>query len=269
MSHGFSSFNEPLRDNCSSRGSANWHYCLLHVIQSSSLSALIEPRAVLTARVPNQSNLMTVESTNFTSRSSLCRKAIQTACSFPHSNKAWGCNRGTLELCIQGLNEAHYFQFFSLILITQLCSRSKMLYIHRKTRHMTKKDTQSYWIPVSLSQSYTVLNWCRLYRMDVLGAKGKCVWLLRLRKVPTVSTVRDVIQRDGLYSRHMLCPRPYCQWLWPQQMTTDGHEGRWGSAVRVSFLLATELRTGSSTCPEITYFMLVRQKTKLFCFSYL
>lgn len=69
----------------------------------------------------------------------------------------------------------------------------------------------------------------------------------------------DVIRGEGLYSRHMLRPLPSCQWLWPQQMTTDGHEGRWGSAVHVSSLLAQRAEDQLHTCPEIELFISARR----------
>ena len=88
LTHGFQSLNEPLRDNCSTRVSANWHRRLPRAIPSSLPQGLIEQQAVFTARLSEPvATPTTTESTNFRSSSSLGRWARR-------------CHLQTLDVCL-------------------------------------------------------------------------------------------------------------------------------------------------------------------------
>lgn len=124
--------------------------------------------------------------------------------------------------------------------------------------------TQSYWIQLSLSQSYTILNWCRLYSRHVLGAKGKCVWLLRYSKVRTASLWRDpkgwLVLRAHAVSSSIL----------PVALTSTDDNGRpreaMGKCCTCQFSAGERTEDWLHTCPEISlFFMSVRVKMKLFC----
>lgn len=187
LTRGFLSLNEPLRDNCPSRVSANCHPCLLHVSQApvSIHCQSFQPVE------PNDRWVHKFQIKLFTWHPSNTNTALW---HFPQSNKPRESNRNTLEMAyIQELNKASYFQLFYFTLLTQLFSKSKLWYLHYQNNYKKQSKSQgySYWTQLSLSQSHTLLNWCSLYSMAVLGAKGKCVWLLRYGKVRIASMWRD------------------------------------------------------------------------------
>ena len=137
LTHGFQSLNEPLRDNCSTRVSANWHHRRRRhprAIPSSLCQGLIEPQAAFTARLSEPvETLTTAESANFRSGSSLgCwaqRCQLQNSDVRLEAKSAWEIKRRRAwDVCSR--SKLSFLSAASLMPITRLCSRKRLRCLH-------------------------------------------------------------------------------------------------------------------------------------------